>query len=347
VHAACKNRKNVAVTLHPGFPTRNTGARETPWFRSGMPFAQGRRMHALRALLLVLPLATAAVAHGGSFGHARVQRGIPCDCGRIECDLCATRDVRDPDAYTCREDVTELKRWGDVARCRVTVTIEAARDHGVEAYASLEPAPVFAAVTGTLWNAGALMAAALRPSEEVRRSYLYERRLATADPMLVLRRGPGRIDVRVYPVTREEPAVATVEGYILVADAGPLSAVRAYATGDRCLVVTDPAAAQLPQWSDDARALHFLSREEAGVRFPGAALQEVPFVAALETAVTGLGDAAAAEERTLAALPAGSRQPPFIGPDRQLSGVPPGLREPEDPAPPPPPDAQKPKSART
>jgi len=307
-------------------------------------------MHALRALLLVFPFATAALAHGGSFGHAQVQRGIPCDCGRIECDLCATRDARDPDAFTCRKDVTELKRWGDVARCRVTVTIEAARDHGVEAYARLEPAPVFAAVTGTLWNAGTLMTAALRPSEEVRRSYLYERRLATADPMLVLRRGPGRIDVRVYPVTREEPAVAWVEGYVLVSDAGPASAMRAYATGERCLVITDLTAAQEPQWQDGIRALHFLSREDAAVRFPGVTPCEVPFVPALETAVTGRGDAAAAEEKTIAALPAGSRQPPFIGPDRTLGPqVPPGLREPQDPTPPPPPppDAQAPSSART
>jgi hypothetical protein len=112
-------------------------------------------MRWLWALLSAPVLATVAEAHGGSFGHGPpviVQRGIPCDCGMIECDKCADEPLRrGDDVRISTPTVTQGKRWADVARCRVEVTFEALPDRGLlEAYARVEPGPLFAAVAGNL-----------------------------------------------------------------------------------------------------------------------------------------------------------------------------------------------------
>ncbi|MFI5403420.1 MAG: hypothetical protein ACHQ1G_10815, partial [Planctomycetota bacterium] len=82
------------------------------------------------ALLLVPLLAAVASAHGGGFRDGpRVPLGIPCDCGRIECDACADEPLRrGADVRVSAPSVTHVKRWGDVARCRIEVTLETLPD---------------------------------------------------------------------------------------------------------------------------------------------------------------------------------------------------------------------------
>jgi hypothetical protein len=175
---------------------------------------------------------------------------------------------------------------------------------------------------------------AMCDSEEARKVYLWARRgfLATTrppDPLLVTRRGPGELDLRVFPVASDRETVVTVHVYRL--DAPPPTAPpghgakRIYRTGDRCMLVDG--------------GLRFLSEEERAASFPGLPVLEVPCVPALETAWTGRGRDAAGEEVVVAALEPGSPPPPFVGEDHwvPLGSVPPGLREPSDPEPPPPP----------
>jgi len=310
--------------------------------------------------LLLLPLlATAAAAHGGHFGHGppvRYEQGILCDCGLIECDKCADEALRrGQDVRVSSPKVTEAKRWGDIARCRVEIAFDAENDRGMyEAYARVEPGPLFAAISGSVRNGAESLSAEMKPSADARGRYLYARRMFNFDPMLALRRGSGRVDVRVYPLRKGETAHVVLEGYVLV-DRMPSVYARLYRTGDRCLAV-------VPLATDDRRAeaafvdatggrsFHFLSAEECKARFGGQFVEDVPFVPALEGAITGQGDGAASEETALVAIAEGSPSPPFVGPDRRIpgsDGLPPGLRAPSDPEPPPPPDplphpAQKP-----
>lgn len=299
-------------------------------------------------VLLLLPLlAATAAAHGGSFGHGPppVERGIPCDCALIECDKCSDEPLRrGDDVRVSRPAVTESRRWGDVARCRVLIELEAVSNRGMfEAHASIEPAPVFAAIAGHLSNGEESLSAELKAGAEARGRYLYARRVFNLDPMLVLRRGPGRVDARVYPLRRGSKATAVIEGYALV-DRPSSHYARLYRTGDRVLAVvplaTDPRRGEAA--FEDARcgrALHFLTAEQCRERFKGQIVEEVPFVPALEAAITGRGDRAASSETALVAIAATSPAPPFIGPDRvRPSRIPPGLREPSDPEPPPPVD---------
>jgi hypothetical protein len=303
-------------------------------------------MRWLLALLPISLLATVASAHGGSFGHGPpVQRGIPCDCGLIECDTCADEALRrGDDVRISSPSVTQVKRWGDVARCRVEVTFETLPDRGLfEAYSRVEPGPLFAAVAGHLRNGDEALSGDLKPSEESRRAYLYARRLFNRDPMLVLRRGPGQLDLRVYPLRKGVAATVVLEGYLLVDRPGSFYA-RLYRTEGRCLAVVPLAT---DEHRDEAafrderggRALHFLSEAQCRERFGSQFVEDVPFVLALESAVTGRGNRAACADTALVAIAANSPQPPFIGPDR-FPGVPPGLREPSDPEPPPPAPAE-------
>ncbi len=310
-------------------------------------------MRWLWALLSVPFLATVAEAHGGCFSDnpgrppPLVERGIPCDCGLAECDKCSTEALRRGEEVRTSQTVTEVKRWGDVARCRVEMTFETSRERGaVEAYARIEPGPLFAAVAGSVRNGEEALSADLKPSEEARRAYLYSRRLFNMDPLLVLRRGPGRLDLRLYPVWKNAAATVVLEGYLLV-DSPASGKVRLYRTDDRYLAMvplaTD-ARRDKAAFRDErgGRSLHFLSEAECRERFGNRIADEVPFVPALESAVTGRGNRAACDDTTLVALAANSPQPPFVGPDRIQKGVPPGLREPSDPEPPPPDPAARP-----
>jgi len=300
-------------------------------------------MRALLALITIAAAADVAWSHGGgSFGPSgRWLKGIPCTCAKIECDKCASPALREgKEVSRCTTNVTELHRWGDIARVRVEVTLETQRERGsIEGYVRLEPASVFAAVAGTL--RGQLeLAGSLQPSAKVRKIYLWERRRFRFDPMLVLRRGPGRLDLRVFPIQRDRPVAVTVEGYTLGISAAA-SGVQLYRTGKRCLAVTPHTPADWGGFPVDGRLVRFLSERECRGRFPGVPFVVVPCVAALETAMTGRGRDAVSGDVALAALAPGSVPPPFVGPDKWIPTgppqLPPGLREPRDPTPPPPP----------
>jgi hypothetical protein len=308
-------------------------------------------MRWLTLLLLVPSLASNAAAHGGTFRgpnngvppglRESVLRGIPCDCGLVECDTCSAEALRRGEEVRISHAVTEVKRWRDVARCRVEVAFETSRERGaVEAYARIEPGPLFAAVAGSVRNGEESLSADLKPSEEGRRAYLYSRRMFDVDPLLVLRRGPGRLDLRLYPVRKDATATVVLEGYLLVEAAAPHSA-RLYRTDDRYLAVVPLAAdAHLDKaaFRDErgGRSLHFLSQAECRERFGSRIAEEVPFVPALESAVTGRGKRAACDDTALVAIATGSPQPPFVGPDRTIEHPRASLSEPSDPEPPPP-----------
>lgn len=291
-------------------------------------------------LIAIAAAATVAAAHGGR-PAGRVLMGIPCACAKVECDKCASPALREgKDLTRCTTDVTELRRWGDIARVRVAVTLATQRERGsIEGYVRLEPAPVFAVVGGTL--KGKLeLPGSLRPSEEVRKIYLWERRRYRFDPMLVVRRGPGRLDLRAFPIQRDQPLVISVEGYTWAPSAAA-SGVQLYRTGKRCLAVTPHTPADWGGFPMDGRLLRFLTERECRGRFPGKRITVVPCVPALETAVTGRGRAAVGAEVALAAFAPGSGPPPFVGPDKWIPmrppQLPPELRQPVDPQPPPPP----------
>ncbi len=306
-------------------------------------------MRWLLALIGTVVAADVAWSHGGTFGEGpsgRIVQGIPCACAKIECDKCASPALREGKQVSHRTtNVTELHRWGDVSRVRVAVELETRRERGsIEAYVRLTPAPVFAAVAGTL--RGELeLAASLQPSAKVRKIYLWERRRFRFDPMLLVRRGPGRLDLRVFPIQRGKPVTVTVEGYTLEIRAAA-SGVQLYRTGERCLAVTPRTPGDGDGVPVEGRLLRFLSERECRARFPGTPFVVVPCVPALESAVTGRGREAASGDVALAALAPGSSPPPFVGPDKWIPDpsapprIPPELREPRDPVPPPPPPPQ-------
>ena len=258
-----------------------------------------------------------------------VIRGIPCDCGLVECDKCSTEALRlGADVRVAAPAVTELRRWGDVARFKIEVKIESTRETGtVEAYARVEPGPLFAAVAGSLRNGDETLTAELKPGGEARRRYLYTRRLFCFDPVLVLRRGPGTLDLRVFPLRKGVPATVVLEGYVL-AEASKPEKVRLYRTDERYLAIVPLATdahREKAALRDEGggRSLYFLSRAEARERFGTGVAEEVPFVPALESAATGRGTCAASDGTALAAIAPDAPSPPFVGPDR--------IREPPPP----------------
>jgi len=294
-------------------------------------------MRVLMALIAIAVVANVAWSHGGR-PAGRFLTGIPCACAKVECSKCATPALREgKDVSRCSTDVTEMARWGDIARVRVEVRLETQRERGsIEGYVRLEPAPVFAAVAGTLKGAMELDGS-LRPSAEVRKIYLWERRRFAFDPMLALRRGPGRVDLRVFPIRRGKTVVITLEGYTLAPIPGA-SGVQLYKTGKRCLSVTPDTPVDWGGFLVGDRRLRFMSERECRGRFPEHPFVRVPCVPALETAVTGRGREAVSYDVALAALAPGAVPPPFVGPDKWIPfGPPPGLRDPQPPPQPPPP----------
>jgi hypothetical protein len=243
--------------------------------------------------------------------------GLRCDCGLVECLLCDNGSTRGGKATT-----TLGERWGDVAQCRVEISFDAWRGT-TESHARVEPAPLFAAVAGSVALGDDERAAELEPCAEARRAYLHARR----DPMLVLRRGPGRVDVRVRRTGAGVPAKVVLEGYVLV-DPPRIEPFRLYRTGDRFLAATH-------DWQG-RRSLQFLSAAECRERFGERAAEEVPFVKALESAATGCGKAAACDETALAVIAPETPQPPFVGPDRWIAYKLRPAPDPSDPEPPPP-----------
>jgi len=289
----------------------------------------------MRVLMVLMTITAAVWAHGGGFRDGgdlppglRAPSGIPCACAKIECDNCATRALREgKELSRCTTTVTELKRWGDIARVRIEVTLETQRQRGsIEGYARLEPAPVFAAVAGSL--KGELeLTASLQPSARARKIYLWERRRFNFDPLLVLRRGAGRLDLRAFPIGRGKPVVITLEGYTWAPSAAG-SGVQLYRTGQRCLAVAPRTPVDWGGVAAGDRTLRFLTERECRARFPEHSFVLVPCVPALEAAATGRGRDAASGEVVLAAFAPGVQLPPRVGPDSPLD-------PPAPPAPPP------------
>jgi hypothetical protein len=283
----------------------------------------------IRALLPLLTCAATAAAHGGGMfpDPPPPVRGIPCDCARVECARCGSERLRTGERITRTVERTILRRWDDVWRCRFRIVCTT-KVRSTEAFVQLEPAPLFAAVSATIALDGAELRGTLTDAEPARRSYLFERRSFERDPLLAIRRGAGRVDVRFFPVGPSAPAVATIDGYMLAPVSRRAAGVRLYRTGERVLAVVPSTSGEGAVFFDagGGRALFFLTRDECRTRFGRDDAVEVPFVDALETAATGRGDAAAGESKVVAALALDSRQPPFIGPDWRT--VTPGMVEP-------------------
>jgi len=265
----------------------------------------------MRWFSALLFLASVSFAHGGGGFRGpngsvppRVVQRIPCACAKPSCSKCKDTSFTRADGLAkCETKVTEVERWGDVARVRVTLTLRAHERTGMtEAYLPVEPAPVFALVKGSVGT----LEATLRKSEDARQIYLFEKR-RKRDPLLIVRRTPGRFDVRVFPVPHDEDLVIRLEGYALVGKTGCV-----YTTGDGHVEV-----------KPDGKLHFFISRR---LKRPS---RRVDFVPALKAAWTGKGEAAATRNTALAAFEPGARKPPFVGPDR--------VGGPPVPPPPPPP----------
>jgi hypothetical protein len=172
-------------------------------------------------------------------------------------------------------DVRVLRRWGDVAKVRVSLSFRAKKDVGrTEAYASVAPGLVFAISSARVEHGGQRLDAAERPAAEAGAEYL-----ATVarirDPLLLTRKGPGRFDLRVFPVEPAETTRVVVEGWALLERTATRD--RLYRTGDRVLAVA----------ADGERAYEFLTDDAARER-DAALLRSatlVPCVAALEAAL--------------------------------------------------------------
>jgi hypothetical protein len=161
---------------------------------------------------------------------------------------------------------------------------------------------------------GLTLTAKLRPSFEARITYLREilPRRRVRDPLLVLRRGPGTLDVRVFPVARHRPAYVTLRAYALVPYRG-FEGVRLYRTGRRYLAIVTgrPEPNAKPAFVDmtGGRYLYFLSAKVCRKRFGDHPVRYIPCVPHLETAVTGRGHNAASLWMALAAFPRRVRLP--------------------------------------
>jgi hypothetical protein len=209
--------------------------------------------------------------------------------------------------------VTELTRWGDIARWRITLKLTTPSDADVEACERLEM-PLLAVYAGRLAQRRLRLTAKLRPSLAARVTYLREvdRSRGRRDPLLVLRRGPGTVDVRVWPLARRRPAWVTLSAYALTRYRG-FDGVRVYRTGKRCLVIVTgrPEPGRKADHVDEAtgRYLYFMSAKVCRKRFADRPVRYVPCVPHLEAAVTGYGRHAASKWMALAAFPRAVKLP--------------------------------------
>lgn len=262
-------------------------------------------MRSFAALLLLVSLAPAQ-DRGGLLNAA----GLGCACAKFECRRCAR--TADAPAY-CAGKVTELAHWGDFARWRITLKLTTDSATNVEARERLEM-PLLAVYGGRLSQRGRTLPARLRPSFAARVTYLREvlPRPRPRDPLLALRRGPGTLDIRVFPVARNRPAYVTLRAYALVPYRG-FEGVRLYRTGKRYLAILagrpDPKAR--PDFVDATsdRYLYFLSAKVCRQRFGDHPVRSIPCVPHLETAVTGRGHDAVSRWMALAAFPRRVRLP--------------------------------------
>ena len=262
-------------------------------------------MRVFAGLLLLASLA-AARDRGGLLRAA----GLRCACAKVTCRTCSRRVA----TTYCAGKVTELARWGDVARWRITLRFETPIETNVEGYERVQM-PLLAVYGGRLAQRNLTLTARLRPSLEARVTYLNElprRDTRGRDPLLVLRRGPGILDVRVFPVARHRPAYVTLSAYSLARHRSR-EGVRLYRTGRRYLaIVADRPERKAPaDFVDTAggRYLYFLSAKECRARFGDRPVRPVPCVPHLETAVTGRGRHAAGQWMALAAFPRRARLP--------------------------------------
>lgn len=258
----------------------------------------------MRIFIVLLLLVSLAPARDRG-GFLRVS-GLRCACAQIDCSRCAHRDAPD----YCAGSVTEVARWGDIARWRITLRFTTPQTTRVEGHERLQM-PLIAVYGGRLAQRGLTLAAKLQPSLEARVTYMREVPRGR-DPLLVLRRGPGDIDVRVYPVSRYKPARVTLLAYALTRYRGS-EGVRLYRTGRRCLaIVTGRPAPEGPADYVDRegdRYLYFLSAKVCRKRFKDHPVRYVPCVPHLETAVTGRGHRAVSHSIALAAFPRAIKLP--------------------------------------
>ena len=282
--------------------------------------------NAMTALAALFLFALPAPAHGGGGfrgpnggvppgmrGHW--ERGIPCACALPDCAQCGAGMLRPGDLARCSIAMRDVEAWDDVVRCRITVTIRAREGEGrVDAWVPVRTGTLFAAVGGSVSLGGETLTASLRPSLDARKTYLWERKRYAVDPMLVEARREGTLDVRAFPVKADEDTVLVIEGYRL-APAPLETGVRLYRTGTRVLAVQ-------PGGRFDGRTLAFLDADDAARRF-AVAPKEVPFVRALESALTGGGGAAAGADTSLLAVAEGATPPPLVGEYRWCEGTPP------------------------
>jgi len=298
------------------------------------------KMHAGLYLLVVCALGSEVLAHGGTFSGPSggvppgliVPTGLACDCARPDCSQCSHSQLMGSERLT-RSEIAQktTRRWNDFATLRITATFRGRVGGPVEAYALLAPSALFAATGGSIRQGDSVLIGSLRMSKDARRRYLWARQRGL-DPLLVMRRDPGRYHLRAFPVQNDRDTVVTIEGFALAAPQ-ERGAPRLYRTRDRVLVVRDTAAGrplEEGEWADadSKRALSFHGLTAARQRY-GKSVDlafEVPFVPALETALTGRGAAAAGDKAVLVALESGAELPPRVG-----------APEPATEAPPPPP----------
>lgn len=304
------------------------------------------KMTAAVCLFVVGMLGSEALAHGGGFRGSRGSvppglrepsdpppPGIDCDCARPDCLECSHAQLQSGERLA-RNDIAQAAtaRWDDFATLRITATFRASGGRPIEAYALLAPSPVFAVTAGSIRQGGSELTAGLRTSQDARRRYLWAKRNGL-DPLLVTRRNAGRYHLRSFPVRGDGDTVVVIDGFALAAPR-VRGAPRLYRTGDRVLVVRDTNAPRDGEVADveSGRGLWFGTMSEVRARYGDRVddAVEVPFVAAIETAITGEGDAAASDDIALVALEAGAESPPRVGP----------VKPEQDPAPSPPPPAQ-------
>ena len=304
------------------------------------------KMPAGFCLLIVCALGAEVLAHGGSYRGppggvppglrvpaGLVSAGLACDCARPDCSQCSHDQLMGGERLTRSEIVQRTtRRWNDFAALRITATFRGRTGGAVEAYALLEPSALFAATAGSILQGDSLLSSSLRTSKDARRRYLWAKQ-RKLDPLLVMRRDPGRYHLRAFPVRNDRDTIVMIQGFALAAPQ-ERGAPRLYRTGDRLLVVRDTRVGrplEEGEWADadGKRALSFHGLAAARRRY-GKSVElavEVRFVPALETALTGRGDAAASNEVVLVALEAGAELPPRVG-------------APEPPPPPPPPPSE-------
>jgi len=302
------------------------------------------------SLLLVLVLTVSARAHGG--GGYRGPPGdvpprlrepstpalptIPCDCAQGGCRHCNDRTFT-PEQPQLETTVAEqvLSRWDDFARVRFTFTFRGTAAGPIEAHTPLAPGALFAATAGRIEQGGATLVASLAPAREARRKYLYAKENGL-DPFLLLPLSPGRYALRAFPVRDDGETRVVLEGTLL-SPARRKGSPRLYSDGLRVLVVEEfagkPPGGDLFADRSSGRLLRFFSLEEARRRYgPGVdKATELPPLAALETAATGRGDAAAGAEVVLLAVDNAAVTPEVVPARRTEQG--------EGPAVPPPPES--------